>query len=223
MYPDPVFAAFLAEQAGADQITVHLREDRRHIQDRDLALLRKTVATDLNLEMAAAEEIITIACATAPDMVTLVPEKRQELTTERGLGESEEEALAPAVEKLKNAGIKVSLFIDPEPAAVRLAARLEVDQVEIHTGFFADAPAADRPGEFDRIRAASAEGAGLGIPVAAGHGLDYVNTRDICRLPEVEELNIGHSIIARSIFVGIEGAVREMMNLIAEGFAERED
>lgn len=220
-YPDPVFAAFLAEQGGADQITVHLREDRRHIQERDLEILRRTVATALNLEMAASEEILDIACRVKPDMVTLVPEKRQELTTERGLGASEESMLAPAVARLREAGIKVSLFIDPNPEAVQSAYRLEVDQIEIHTGFFADAPETGREAELERIRGACREGGSLGMNVAAGHGLDYVNTRDICHLPEVEELNIGHSIIARALFVGMESAVRELVNLMAEGFAER--
>ncbi|MBL6975793.1 MAG: pyridoxine 5'-phosphate synthase [Deltaproteobacteria bacterium] len=220
-YPDPVFAAFLAEQGGADQITVHLREDRRHIQERDLEILRRTVATALNLEMAVAEEILDIACRVKPDMVTLVPEKRQELTTERGLGTAEEGVLAPAVARIKDGGIKISLFIDPEPEAVRSAHRLEVDQVEIHTGFFADAPEDRRAAELERIKAACSEGGSLGLAVAAGHGLDYVNTRAICHLPEVEELNIGHSIIARALFVGMESAVRELVNLMAEGFAER--
>lgn len=222
-YPDPVFAAFLAEQGGADQITVHLREDRRHIQERDLAILRETVSTTLNLEMASADEIVEIACRVKPDMVTLVPEKRQELTTERGLGAAEEAQLAPAVRRLTDAGIKVSLFIDPDVEAVRSAQRLAVQQVEIHTGFYADASDADRSTEFARIRDASTEGGRLGIAVAAGHGLDYVNTRAVCHLPEIEELNIGHSIVSRAVFVGMEASVRELVNLMAEGFAERQE
>ena len=216
-YPDPVLAAGLAELAGADQITIHLREDRRHIQERDVRIMRETVGTVLNLELAANEDVLSIACDVKPDLATLVPEKRAELTTEGGLAVvGREKEVAAAVSRLKNAGIKVSLFIDPDPAAVRASAECGADQIEIHTGFYSDAKPDRRQVEFERIRAACLEGGRIGIAVAAGHGLDYVNTRAICSIPEIEELNIGHSIMARAFFVGIEEAVREMIQLIRE-------
>ncbi len=222
-YPDPVLAAFLAEQAGADQITVHLREDRRHIQERDLEVLRRTVATELNLEMAAADEVLEVACRIRPDMATLVPERRQERTTEHGLAVAGEEAgIEPCIRRLRDAGIRVSLFVDPDLATVRAAAALGVEQVELHTGFYAEARGARRAGELERIRAAASEAGRLGLCVAAGHGLDYGNVRDICLIQEVMELNIGHSIISRAVFCGIEEAVREMMARIADAEAGRE-
>ena len=217
-YPDPVMAAHAVELAGADQITVHLREDRRHVQERDLRMLRDTVTTMLNLEMAEAEDVIRIACEVKPDLVTLVPEKRQELTTEGGLRVLGREAeVAAVVARLKDAGIRVSLFINPDPEAVRAAVQCGAAQVEIHTGFYSDARGKAREDELVRIAAAAAEGERNGLSVAAGHGLDYVNVRDICHIPEIEELNIGHSIIARAMFVGLENAVREMQDIIASG------
>jgi pyridoxine 5-phosphate synthase len=216
-YPDPVAAAAVCELAGADQITVHLREDRRHIQDRDLRILRQTVQTDLNLELAANEDVLAIACEVRPDMATLVPERRQELTTEGGLAVvGHEEKIAPVIQRLIAAGIRVSLFIDPDPAAVRASVAIGAQQIEIHTGAYAEHRGQDRIRELARITAAVDEGVRLGIPVAAGHGLDYVNTREICRIPGIEELNIGHSIVARALFVGMDQAVHEMIALIAE-------
>jgi len=217
-YPEPVLAAGLAELAGADQITIHLREDRRHIQDRDVRILRQTIGTVMNLELAANEDVLSIACEVRPDLATLVPEKRAELTTEGGLAVvGREREVAATVARLKKAGITVSLFINPDPAEVRASVECGAQQIEIHTGFYADAgDIGTRVGELDRIRAAAAEGGRLGVTVAAGHGLDYINSRDICHIPEIEELNIGHSIMARSFFVGIDQAVREMIDLIRE-------
>jgi len=219
-YPDPMLAAFLAEQAGADQITVHLREDRRHIQERDLRVLRDSVTTLLNLELAANEDVLAIACDARPDMATLVPEKRLELTTEGGLAVAGREAeVAPVVSRLKSHGIKVSLFVNPDAESVRASVRCGADQVELHTGFYADSRGAARETELSRIRDAAAEGGRLGLVVAAGHGLDYVNVRAVCAIPEVAELNIGHSIVARAIFAGFERAVREMIEAMASGGA----
>ena len=217
-YPDPIYGSGLAELAGADQITVHLREDRRHIQDRDVKILRETIGTLMNLEMAENEDVIKIACNVRPDMATLVPEKRQELTTEGGLAVAgREKQVSKTIRRLKDAGIKVSLFINPDPAEVRASAECGAEQIEIHTGFYADAKdEATRLKQFDRINSAAREGMRLGIAVAAGHGLDYVNTREICEVPGIEELNIGHSIMARSFFVGLDQAVREMIALIQE-------
>jgi len=222
LYPDPVLAAGLCEQAGADQITVHLREDRRHIQERDVRLLRQTVQTLLNLELAANEDVLSIACDVKPDMATLVPERRQELTTEGGLAVVGREAeVAAVVRRLQAAGIRVSLFINPDVASVEASARCGVQQVEIHTGFYAEARGARREAELQRIRDAVAAGTGLGLSVAAGHGLDYVNARDVCAIPAVEELNIGHSIMARAFFVGMKDAVREMLAVMADEESRR--
>jgi len=216
-YPDPVFAAFLAEQAGCDQITVHLREDRRHIQERDLEILRRTVTSLLNLEMAAVPEVVAIACRIRPDMATLVPERRAERTTERGLPVAGFEAeLEPVIARLRDAGIRVSLFVDPDPEQISAAASIRVDQVELHTGPYAEASGAARTAEYDRLRLAAREASDAGLAVAAGHGLDYLNVREICRIPEVEELNIGHSIVSRAVFVGIEAAVREMLSILSD-------
>jgi len=217
-YPDPVMGAGLAELAGADQITIHLREDRRHIQERDLRIMRDTVQTLLNLELAANEDVLAIACDVRPDMATLVPEKRAELTTEGGLAVvGREREVSATVNRLNKVGIRVSLFINPDPAEVRASVECGAEQIEIHTGFYADAKnPARRVAELERIRAAAATGGQLGIAVAAGHGLDYINTRDICHIPEIEELNIGHSIMARAFFVGLDQAVREMIQLIRE-------
>jgi pyridoxine 5-phosphate synthase len=210
--PDPVAAAVLALLGGADGITVHLREDRRHIQDRDVRLLRQVVTTRLNLEMAAADEIVALACDLKPDEATLVPEKRQELTTEGGLDVVANEAVvARAVQRLKGAGIEVSLFLDPDPRQIEVARLLGVQAVEIHTGRYADARgAADRARELEALAGAAAYAKGQGLHVHMGHGLNYTNVRAVARVPGVEELNIGHSIVARAVLVGLERAVREM-------------
>lgn len=221
-YPDPVTAAAVCELAGADQITVHLREDRRHIQERDVRILRQTVQTELNLELAANEDVLAIACEVRPDLATLVPERRQELTTEGGLAVLGREAeVAATVRRLKDAGIRVSLFIAPDPATVRASVQCGADQIEIHTGFYADSHGLRREEELARIIEAVEAGNALGIAVAAGHGLDYVNTREICRIPGVQELNIGHAIVARALFTGMDQAVREMIAILREEEATR--
>jgi pyridoxine 5-phosphate synthase len=216
-YPDPVAAATLAELAGADQITIHLREDRRHIQDRDLQILRKTVQTRLNLEMAATQEMVRTAYEVKPDMVTLVPERREELTTEGGLDAvGGRDGLRKVVKNLRDAEIQVSLFIDPDLDQVKAAHRGEAQVVEFHTGRFCDARlAADRNRELARIVDACKAAAKLGLGVSAGHGLHYGNVGAVAAIPEIEELNIGHAIVARAVLVGLERAVREMKELIA--------
>ena len=215
-YPDPVAAATLAELAGADQITIHLREDRRHIQERDLQILRKTVTTRLNLEMAATQEMVKLAYDAKPDVATLVPERREELTTEGGLDVvAGRENVRKVVKTLRDADIEVSLFIDPDLDQVKAAHRAEAEAVEFHTGRFCDARlAADRRRELSRLVDACKAAAKLGLEVAAGHGLHYQNVGAIAALPEVQELNIGHAIVARAVLVGFERAVREMKELI---------
>ncbi len=216
-YPDPVLAAGLCEMAGADQVTVHLREDRRHIQERDVRILRQTVQTVLNLELAANEDVLSIACDVKPDLATLVPERRQELTTEGGLAVvGRETEVSDVVARLKAAGIRVSLFVNPDVEAVEASARCGAQQVEIHTGFYAEARGAEQALELKRIRLAASAGARLGMSVAAGHGLDYVNSRAVCAIHQVEELNIGHAIMGRAFFVGMQEAVREMIALMSE-------
>ena len=217
-YPDPVAAAMLAELAGADQITIHLREDRRHIQERDLQVLRRTVTTRLNLEMAAAQEMVKIAYETKPDVCTLVPERREELTTEGGLDVvAGRENVRKVVKTLRDADIEVSLFIDPDLDQVKAAHRVEAQTVEFHTGRYCDARlASDRRRELSRIVDACKAAAKLGLQVAAGHGLNYVNVGPVAALPEIEELNIGHSIVSRAVLVGLERAVREMKELIRQ-------
>ncbi|HKI38402.1 MAG TPA: pyridoxine 5'-phosphate synthase [Gemmataceae bacterium] len=214
--PDPVAAAVLALLGGADGITVHLREDRRHIQDRDVRLLRSVVATRLNLELAAADAIVAIACEVKPDEATLVPEKRQELTTEGGLDVvANAAAVGRAVQQLKGAGIEVSLFIDPDPRQIETARLLGVTAIEIHTGRYADARGAgDRARELEALRDAAAFAKEQGLHVHMGHGLNYSNVQAVARIPGVEELNIGHSIVARAVLVGLERAVREMKEAI---------
>jgi len=214
--PDPVAAAVLALLGGADGITVHLREDRRHIQDRDVRLLRSVVATRLNLELAAADAIVAIACEVKPDEATLVPEKRQELTTEGGLDVvANAAAVGMAVQQLKGAGIEVSLFIDPDPRQIETARLLGVTAIEIHTGRYADARGAgDRARELEALRDAAAFAKEQGLHVHMGHGLNYSNVQAVARIPGVEELNIGHSIVARAVLVGLERAVREMKEAI---------
>jgi pyridoxine 5-phosphate synthase len=216
--PDPVTAAALCELAGAEGITVHLREDRRHIQDRDLYLLRQTVQTRLNLEMAATDEMIGIALKVRPDYVTLVPEKRQELTTEGGLDVLGNRAsLAPGIDRLRQGGIPVSLFVDPDPAQIEAGARLKADAIEIHTGCYCAARGREQVAELDKIAAAIKAGQGLGLLVHAGHGLNYVNLRPVVRLGGIVEFNIGHSIVSRAVLVGLERAVREMVALVNGG------
>jgi pyridoxine 5-phosphate synthase len=214
-YPDPLWAAPLVELAGADGITVHLREDRRHIQDRDVRLLRQTVRGALNLEMAATEEMVRIAREILPDVVTLVPEKREERTTEGGLDVVGTRAqLDRTVETLMGAGIPVSLFIDPAEKAVQVARELGAPRIELHTGDYCErVHSVNRaPGdeELARLQRAAARGAELGLHVAAGHGLDYGNVGAVAAIREIEELNIGHAIIARAVLVGMDRAVREM-------------
>jgi pyridoxine 5-phosphate synthase len=213
--PDPVAAAVLAELGGADSITVHLREDRRHIQDRDVRILRETLRVPMNLEMAATEEMVAIACKIRPAQVSLVPEKRAELTTEGGLDAAGlRDSLRPALEKLGAAGIPVSLFIDPDARQVQAAHDLGVAAIELHTGTFAEQwPHADA--ELRRLQEAGALARRLGLRLHAGHGLTYWNVRPVAEIPEMAELNIGHSIVARAILVGLERAVRDMKRAIA--------
>jgi pyridoxine 5-phosphate synthase len=214
--PDPVTAAAMAELAGAHGIVVHLREDRRHIQDRDVEVLRRTVKTKLNLEMAATPEMIQTALRIKPDMVTLVPEKRQELTTEGGLDVVlYEEPLKEAVRTFHDASIGVSLFINPDPKHIKTSHRLEVDYVEIHTGSFAEAKTfVKRQEEFERVVTAARLARKLGISVHAGHGIDYQNVHWIRNVSEIEEFSIGHAVIARAVLIGMERAVREMVALV---------
>ncbi len=221
-YPDPVQAAYEAEQAGADLITLHLREDRRHIQERDVELLRRTLSTRMNLEIAATAEMVAIARRVGPDDVCLVPERREELTTEGGLDVvSQAERMAEVCAALQGDGIRVSLFVDPEPGQVRASAAAGARAVEIHTGRFADAAGAERQGELERIRAAVAVGRECGLRVNAGHGLHYHNVQPIAALEGVAELNIGHAIVARAVFAGLAEAVRQMKSLIAAAGSAR--
>jgi pyridoxine 5-phosphate synthase len=214
--PDPIVAAAIAEMAGADGIIVHLREDRRHIQDRDLKLLRQTVRTALNMEMAATEEMVGIALSIKPDFCTIVPEKRQELTTEGGLDvRMNLSAVEKAVERLQQGGIIVSLFIDPDPDQIKAADKVGADFVEIHTGAFAEAKdfkAEDQ--ELVKIENAVKLATKLGIGVNAGHGLNYTNIKKVAALGGIEEFNIGHSIISRAVMVGLDRAVRDMVELV---------
>lgn len=214
--PDPVAAAAIAELAGADGITIHLREDRRHIQDRDLRLLRQTVKTRLNLEMAATEEMVGIALSVKPDMCTLVPEKRQELTTEGGLDvRLHLDAVKGAVEKLQDGGLIVSLFIDPDPDQIKAADKTGADYIEIHTGAFADAPDwKSEQEELKKIENAIKLAGKLGLGINAGHGLNYHNIRKVAALGGIEEYNIGHSIISKAVLVGLDQAVRDMVDLV---------
>ena len=215
-YPDPVTAAALAELSGAGQITIHLREDRRHIQDRDLRILRETCQTLLNLEMAATPEMVKIAYEHKPDVVTLVPERREELTTEGGLDVAGgREGLAKLVKNLKDGEIVVSMFIDPDLDQVRASHKCNADRIELHTGRYCEARnEKERAKELARIVDAAKTGAKLGMGVAAGHGLNYENVKPITRIAEIDELNIGHSIVARAVLVGFERAVREMLELM---------
>jgi pyridoxine 5-phosphate synthase len=217
--PDPVRAAVYAEMGGAEGITVHLREDRRHIQDRDVRLLMETVRTGVNLEVAADDAVVTIACELAPMQVTLVPERREEVTTEGGLNLGDagvRKSVARAAGRLAEAGIRVSLFVDPDEAAVRESAAMSVEAVEFHTGEYANASGPSRGRELERLRRAARLGREFELAVHAGHGLTYENIIPVAALPEIEEVNIGHSIVSRSVLVGMERAVREMRELIRE-------
>lgn len=210
--PDPVAAAVLAELGGADGITVHLREDRRHIQDRDVRLLRQTVRTHLNLEMAATEEMVAIAREIRPDYVTLVPERREEVTTEGGLDViAGQEHLASAIEELQAVGIPVSLFIDAAPRQIEAAAKLQAQFIELHTGKYAEATTTvSQQQELALLQQGCQQAIALGLRVNAGHGLTYWNVLAVANLPGMEELNIGHTIVSRAVLVGMERAVREM-------------
>ena len=216
--PDPVVAAAKAELSGADGITVHLREDRRHIQDRDVYVLRRTVKTELNLEMAATKEMLDVALEVKPDMVTIVPEKRQELTTEGGLDvKTHGEALKKFVAHLKDAGISVNLFIDPSPDTVKACHRIGSDGLELHTGAYAETKGTARESELKRISDSAVLSKRLGMRTHAGHGLDYNNILPVAAIREIDEFAIGYSIIVRSVYTGIDEAVREMKRLIKEG------
>ncbi len=213
--PDPVPMALLAELGGADGITIHLREDRRHIQDRDLRLLKETVRSRLNLEMAATPEMVDIAINTLPDMVTLVPEKREEITTEGGLEVSSNKAyLKEVIERIQDAGVLVSLFVDAIPKQLEASKNVGATWVELHTGTYAESTWERKPFELAKIQEGCVRSKTLGLRVNAGHGLTYQNVEPIAAIEGMEELNIGHSIIARSISVGLTEAVREMKNLV---------
>jgi pyridoxine 5-phosphate synthase len=216
--PDPVEAAVLAELAGADGITVHLREDRRHIQDRDVRILRQTVKTKLNLELADVPEIVGIALDVLPEDCCIVPERRQEVTTEGGLDVLGGAAsLKGTVARLRDGGIRVSLFVAPDPEQIRASADVGAAFVELHTGRYAEAKSEAARAEALRALCRGVEIArGLGLGVNAGHGLNYVNVKPVAALPEIEELNIGHAIIARAVFVGLDRAVRDMKALMRE-------
>lgn len=215
--PDPVWAASLAELGGADGITLHLREDRRHIQERDLHLLRQTVAVKLNLELACADEVLNIACTAKPFQATLVPERREEVTTEGGLDVAGQRArVGDAVKRLRDAGIVVSLFLDPDLRQIAAAAELGAQAVELHTGAYAHATAKFAgEEELGVLKAAAKQVVEAGLTLHAGHGLTYRNVKPVAAIPHMCELNIGHSIIARAIMVGLEQAVRDMKMLIA--------
>lgn len=215
-YPDPVAAAALVEMAGADGIVVHLREDRRHIQDRDIHILRETVKTKLNLEMAATPAMVKIALETKPHMVTLVPEKRRELTTEGGLNVGGNKgALAKTIAQLKDVGIAVSLFIDPDGKQIEASKEVGTDFVELHTGPYCDATTKDEEDkEYKTLLDAVSSAHDLDLGINAGHGLNYFNVRRVAEIKEIEELSIGHSIVARAVLVGLDRAVRDMIELI---------
>lgn len=215
-YPDPVAAAAIVEMAGADGIVVHLREDRRHIQDRDVRILRETVKTKLNLEMASTPEMVKIALETKPHMVTLVPEKRKELTTEGGLDVMGNEApIAKTVAQLQDGGIVVSLFIDPNDKQIKASKGVGADFVELHTGHYCDATTENEEDrEYKNLLDAVGIAFDLDLGINAGHGLNYFNVRRVAEIKEIEELSIGHSIVARGVLVGLDRAVRDMIDLI---------
>ncbi len=213
--PDPVWAAAIAELAGADGITIHLREDRRHIQDRDVEVLRASVRTRLNLEMAVAEEIVRVAERIVPDQATLVPEKREEVTTEGGLDVlGSRERVAEVVRRLQDRGIVVSLFVDPDPRQLEVSKEVRADYVELHTGTYAEAKGAEQKRQLDILIEGSRITRELDLGLNAGHGLTYWNTAPVAAIEGMEELNIGHSIISRAVLVGLERAVREMKEIL---------
>ena len=215
-YPDPVHAALAAETAGADSITLHLREDRRHIQDHDVRTLRGLLQTRMNLELAVTDEMLAIAAEVRPADGCFVPERRQEITTEGGLDVAAQAArVRDATTHLRQAGVRVALFIDPDPRQVEAAAHAGAPVIELHTGAYAQAAGAQAATELERLRAAARLGAGLGLEVHAGHGLNYHNVRPVAALREIVELNIGHALIAHALFVGLSAAVREMKALMA--------
>ena len=216
-YPDPVYAALVAEHSGADSITVHLREDRRHIQDADVMALRTRLQTRMNLEMAVTEDMIDLALTVAPSDCCLVPERRAELTTEGGLDVAAQyENVERNARRLLSEGVRVSLFIDPEQRQLDAAQQAGVPVVELHTGTYADAPGPQREAELARLRDAAAYAASLGLRVHAGHGLSYHNVQAIAAIPEIVELNIGHAIVAQAVFDGLGPAVRRMKRLMNE-------
>jgi pyridoxine 5-phosphate synthase len=223
--PDPVWAAVLAELGGADGITVHLREDRRHIQDRDLRLLRETVRVRLNLEMSVEPAVVAIAVSVRPDQVTLVPERRQELTTEGGLDVAGQRTrVAEAVARCRDAGLEVSLFIDPDPAQVEASRLVGGRAVELHTGRYADArDAEEKARELAALQRAGSAAIAAGLALHAGHGLNYENVLPVARISGMAELNIGHSIVSRAVLVGMERAVREMKECLIHARSERLD
>lgn len=213
--PDPVWAAALAELGGADCITLHLREDRRHIQDRDLRLMRETVTVKLNLELAAVDEVVGIACTVKPDQATLVPERREEVTTEGGLDAAgNREAVAKAVERLRQAGVSVSLFLDADPRQIEVAAELGAHAVELHTGQYSLTKGLAQQDELAKLIEAGRLICERRMALHAGHGLNYHNVRPVAAIEGMHELNIGHAIIARALMVGMQQAVREMKNLV---------
>ncbi|MHB0960656.1 MAG: pyridoxine 5'-phosphate synthase [Pirellulaceae bacterium] len=213
--PDPVWAAMAAELGGADGITVHLREDRRHIKDRDLRLLRETVTVKLNLELAAVADVVSIACDVRPDQATLVPERREEVTTEGGLDVvTHRRAVAEAVQRMRDVGIVVSLFLDPDEQQIATAAELGAAAVELHTGQYALARGPHAAEELGRLAIAGRQICQLGMALHAGHGLNYHNVLPVAALARMHELNIGHSIISRALLVGMQSAVREMKELL---------
>jgi pyridoxine 5-phosphate synthase len=216
-YPDPVYAALMAEQAGADCITLHLREDRRHIQDRDLRAMRDVLRTRMNLEMAVTEEMLDIARDIRPQDVCLVPERREELTTEGGLDVAGQlDRVRDAVARLAEAGIRVSLFIDPDERQLEASVAAGAPVVELHTGAYADAGEAEQARELARVEGAARSGVALGLKINAGHGLNYQNVQPVARIHQIGELNIGHAIVARAIFDGLSTAVIEMKRLMTE-------
>jgi pyridoxine 5-phosphate synthase len=217
--PDPVRAAVLAELGGAEAITVHLREDRRHVNERDVLLLLQTVRTGVNLELAVADEVLDFAVENRPMQATLVPERREEVTTEGGLDISDttrQGRVADALKRLAEAGIRTSLFIDPVEDTIRVSKQLGADAIELHTGEYANAAVADRVRELERLANAAMLSRELGLAVHAGHGLTYENVIPVASIPEIEELNIGHSVVSRAVLVGMERAVREMIQLVQD-------
>ncbi len=223
VYPDPIEAARIAEEAGADLITLHLREDRRHIVDHDIEILRGRVQTRMNLEMAATEEMVKIACRVRPDDVCLVPERRAELTTEGGLNVAGQKAILTQVTlSLQKAGIRVSMFVDPDTLQIEASRDVGADAIEIHTGAYAEALSViEEDREFERVVEAVTTGNKLALKVNAGHGLHYENVERIASIDEITELNIGHSIIARAVFLGLAGAVKEMKNRIDKAASQK--